>query len=287
MAKILDGKMIRDRIAEKMAEEIEKLKVKPVLAIFQVGNREDSSAYIRQKKLLGEKIGAAVLHKQFPETVKENEILAEIKKANGDKNIHGIILQIPIPASLNKNKLIDATDPAKDVDGLTATNLRLLWENDKTAFVPATSLGILTLLDSYNIEIAGKNVVVVGRSSLVGKPTALALLNRDATVTTAHKETIDLPSITKQADILVVAIGDPKFIDSRYVKNGAVVVDVGINVGRKKLEEETTRSVVGDVDFKSVEPTASALSPVPGGVGPMTVLSLFQNLLEAYKRQML
>jgi methylenetetrahydrofolate dehydrogenase (NADP+) / methenyltetrahydrofolate cyclohydrolase len=276
MAQILSGTIVRDALVATLAEQVSKLPSAPQLVILQVGNRPDSNAYIQQKKRFGEKIGITVVHKQYDETVSEQELGDAIKKYNADKEVHGILLQIPLPAHFDKDGLIEMIDPRKDVDGLTAYNTKLLFDGHPGGYTPATPRGIISLLKYYGVAIEGKNVVIVGRSSLVGKPVALAFLNENATVTIAHLHTKDLASVTRQADILVVAIGDPLFITEQYVKPGQIVIDVGINASDKGL--------VGDVDFKTVEPIVEAITPVPKGVGPMTVVSLFQNVLDAYEK---
>src|SRR3990167_2234659 len=294
MAKILDGKIVRDKIAEKLKSEISQLKTPPKLIIIQVGDLAESNAYIRQKILFGQKIGAIVDHQKLPENISQKNLQTTISKLNTDPSVTGIIVQMPIPASLDKDTIIDSITPQKDVDGLTSVNLKLLWENRSEGHIPATTKGILTLLDYYKIPIAAKKVVVVGRSFLVGKPTALAFLNRDATVTICHKETRNLKLETRNADILVVAAGKPNLITKDHVRRGQVVVDVGINVindrqttnakrlTQKPETEPVDRKIVGDVDFDAVSKIVSAITPVPGGVGPMTVASLFENLLLAY-----
>ncbi|MBI3282948.1 bifunctional 5,10-methylenetetrahydrofolate dehydrogenase/5,10-methenyltetrahydrofolate cyclohydrolase [Candidatus Curtissbacteria bacterium] len=302
---LLDGKVVRDKIADELKAEIEKLDQKPELVIFQLGDLAESSTYIAQKIKFGEKIGAIVTHKKLPQDVARTELIQEIQLANENESVTGIIVQLPIPNSLEKDEIIEAIDPKKDVDGQTSANIKLLFENRKEGYTPATTRGILTLLDYHKISIAGKHVVIVGRSSLVGKPTALAFLNRDATVTVCHSKTQNLQTITKSADILVAAAGKPKLITKDHVSDGQVVVDVGINViqnvqnevyprqtrqnARINLEkpeaEPPARKLVGDVDFENVSKIVKAISPVPGGAGPMTVASLFQNLLEAYARQ--
>ena len=291
---VLDGKGLRDKIAEGLKSEIDKLDQKPELVIFQVGDVAESNTYIGQKIKFGEKIGAIVTVKKLLEDVPQPELIKEIQLANDNKNVHGIIVQLPIPKELDKNKIIETIDPTKDVDGQTAANIKRLFEDNPQpgntpgvdsdspgvsfdGFIPATTRGVFTLLDHYKISVTGKHVVVVGRSTLVGKPTALEFLNRNATVTIAHSKTSHLSLITKSADILVVAAGKPKLITKDYVSKEQVVVDVGINVIDGKL--------IGDVDFENVKNIVSAISPVPGGAGPMTVASLFQNLLEAYKNQ--
>ena len=283
MTTLLDGKIVRDSMMGELKNKISDLEKKLKLAILQVGDKEESNTYIEQKKLFAEKIGAEVLHIRLTEDIAEEEVYAEIQKLNSDTSVHGIIIQLPLPENLDKNLVIQNIDPIKDVDGLTSVNTKLLWNNEK-GHVPATARGILTLLDYYKIPIKGRRVVVVGRSQLVGKPVALSFLNRGAIVIVCHRGTSSIMSETKQADILVVAAGNPEFITKDFVREGQVVVDVGINV--KKSEHQSKeilhKKVVGDVNFAEVSPIVSAISPVPGGVGPMTVLSLFQNLLDAY-----
>ncbi|EKD57809.1 MAG: Tetrahydrofolate dehydrogenase/cyclohydrolase, NAD(P)-binding protein [uncultured bacterium] len=308
MAKILDGKIVRDKIARKLKSEISRLRSKCKLVILQVGDLSESNAYIRQKILFGQKIGCLVEHQKFDEKISQAELISQLSILNSQFDVTGIIVQLPIPIHLDKDAIIDAIDPKKDVDGLTSTNLKLLWENKSEGYLPATTKGILTLCDFYKIPTGAKKVVVVGRSFLVGKPTALAFLNHDATVTVCHKETRNLKAETRNADILVVAVGKPNLITKDHVKPGQVVIDVGINVvngqhprgeiktkpgehpgGEKGLSkpetEPSNRRIVGDVDFDNVSKIVQAITPVPGGIGPMTVASLFENLLEAYKRQ--
>ncbi len=292
---ILDGKIVRDHMADALKRRIQNRASLPVLAIVQVGSREDSNAYITQKKLFAERIGAEVLHIQFPNEVGDEELAEKISQLNSDPDTHGIIVQMPLPRHLHEGRLIDVVDYKKDVDGLTATNIKLLVENKRDGFVPATAKGIISLLDYYKIPIEGKRAVVVGRSPSVGKPIALALLNKNATVTVAHSHSGDLPSLTQEADILVVAVGRSGFIKKEYVRSGQVVIDVGINtfsqaeiLGKVKPENELPkRELVGDVDFESVKDIVAAITPVPGGVGPMTVASLFENVVDAFERKQL
>ncbi len=279
---ILSGIEAREHIQNELTHTIASFTKKPTLVIIQVGDRSDSNTYINQKKSFAEKIGARVIHDQYSESVSQEEIIQKIDNYNADTTVHGIIVQIPLPAHLDKEAIINAIHPAKDVDGLTTHNTKLLFDGKK-GIIPATSRGIISLLSYYKIEITGKHVVVIGRSSLVGKPTALALLNLDATVTVAHKHTQNLKSITKQADILIVAIGDPEFITQDYTHKDQIVIDVGINVKNQDVKPEnelSKRKVVGDV-AADVKMLVKAISPVPGGVGPMTVASLFQNLVES------
>ncbi len=291
-AKILDGKKLNEKIANELAAKIRGLTPKPKLVIIQVGNLAESNAYIARKKSFGEKIGAIVDHIKLPQDVVKQALLSEIRNLNSDSSVHGVIVQMPLPKHLDRDKIIEAIDPKKDVDGLTSTNLKLLWEGRSQGYVPATTKGILTLLDYYKIPVSGKKVVVVGRSSLVGKPTALAFLNRNATVTVAHSKTKNLKLETRNADILVIAAGKPGLITKEYVSKGQVVVDVGITAidqlpatkNQKPEMELAKKKLVGDVDFESVRNIVEAISPVPGGTGPMTVASLFENLFEAYNR---
>ncbi len=288
MTILLDGKKVRDVLAERLSDKIRGFAEKPQLAIIQIGKNNESSTYIRQKKNFAEKIGAKILHIELPDSVGQAELLHTIAELNADASVHGILVQMPIPASLDKDAVIEAISPEKDVDGLQSKNIKMLWENRSQGFVPATTKGILSLLDFYKIDVAGKKVVVVGRSSLVGKPTALALLNRNATVTLCHSKTENLSQITKDAVILIVAAGVPHLIGTDHVVSGQIVVDVGINlVDGTKLEDELPeRKLVGDVDFEKVKDVVTAISPVPGGVGPMTVASLFENLVSAYEISM-
>lgn len=281
MTQILDGKVVRDEIAQDLKSIIYNLKSKPRLVIIQVGDNPQSNAYIGQKIKFGEKIGAIVELKKFPADVSQKDLEIKIQNLNSDSSVHGIIIQIPIPTHLDKDTLIDLINWRKDVDGLSAISLKLLSEGNPAGYVPATTKGVLTLLGHYKIPVAGKKVVIVGRSFLVGKPTALAMLNRDATITICHSKTVDLKAETKNADILIVAIGKPNLIGKEHVSPKQIIIDVGINVE----EKDGNRRLVGDVNFDDVSKIVSAITPVPGGIGPMTVASLFENLLEAYNKQ--
>lgn len=262
--KILDGKALNLLIAANLQWKIAKLKTKLKLVIVQVGNKEESNVYIRHKLKFAEKISALAEHKKFKESVSESTLLKEIERLNTDKSVHGVIVQLPLPKQIDSKIIAQAIVPEKSVDG-------------SAFFIPATTRGILTLLDHYKIPITGRKAVVVGRSELVSKPTALALLNRDATVTVCHSKTKNVPRETRQADILIVAAGKPKLITAKHVSKNQIVIDVGINIVNGKM--------VGDVDFTKVSKIVRAISPVPGGVGPMTVTSLFENLLDAHELQ--
>jgi methylenetetrahydrofolate dehydrogenase (NADP+)/methenyltetrahydrofolate cyclohydrolase len=265
MPKILDGKIIRNEIIVKLKKEIEGFETKPTLAIIQIGDLAESNKYIKAKKTFAEKIGAEVRHVQFAETVLQDEVIVEIQRLNQDESVQGIILQLPIPKNLNSLEIIEMIDPEKDVDGLTLL----------TKFTPATARGVMALLDYYQIDVVDKKVTVMGRSKLVGGPIAKLLVSRGAIVSVVHHLTENPKEITKTADILIVAIGKPHLIDETYIKEGQVVVDVGIT-----MEDD---QMFGDVNFEKVKDIVSAISPVPGGVGPLTVASLFLNLVAAHK----
>lgn len=270
--KIIDGKKVSDEIKNKLKEKIEREKLEPGLAIVLAGHNPASEIYVRNKLKASEKIGVKAKLYQFEETDSEEKIIDCILKLNEDSNIHGIIVQSPLPKGLDEEKINSYIIPNKDVDGFGIYSLGSLASNEK-GYLSATPSGILELLKYENIEIAGKHAVIVGRSKIVGRPMALALLNQDATVTITHSKTKDLKEITKTADILIIAIGKPEFIKEDYIKDGAVVIDVGIN-------RMPDNKLVGDVDFESVSKKASYITPVPGGVGPMTIAMLLSNVVE-------
>ncbi|MEA1929682.1 MAG: bifunctional 5,10-methylenetetrahydrofolate dehydrogenase/5,10-methenyltetrahydrofolate cyclohydrolase [Patescibacteria group bacterium] len=276
MALILDGNKARDEIAGELAKRIAGFESVPGLAILQIGDNPASGVYIKQKQLFGEKIGAEVNLYKFPEDVRQNEITETITKLNADQKTHGIILQLPIPENLEANELIEKISPQKDVDGLTTTNTEKVKAGDQSGFLPATTKAILTLLDYYQIPIDGKDVVVIGRSALVGRPTALALGNLGATVTVCHRGTTDLSAHTKTADLIVVATGQAKLLKAGHLntEKKSTVIDVGIT--------RTKDGLIGDTDFENIKDIVGAISPVPGGVGPLTVASLFTNLVKTY-----
>lgn len=277
MAKILDGKKLSSSLAVKLTRQIGRLRVKPKIVIIQIGNLEESNTYIRNKKAYAERIGVETLHKKYPKSVKESQIISDILKYNRDSSIHGIMVQLPGPKNFDIERVLENIDSKKDVDGLTAINTKHLFDNNE-AFIPATAKGIITLLEEYKIKLAGTKVVIVGQSSLVGRPAMLTLLNKGATVTMCHKDTKNLEDETRRASILITAVGIPKLITKKHVSKNQIVVDIGINITKDK-------KIVGDVDFENVDKIVKAITPVPGGVGPMTVVSLFQNLLKAYSLQ--
>lgn len=278
MLKILVGKVVRDKIMADLKKKISDFKLSPKLAIIKIGDNPDSDIYVKMKIDFAKKIGAKAHVVSFSEKkVTQEMLLAEIEKLNNDKKVNGIIVQAPLPSPLNWADAVEKVVPEKDVDGLCLTNVKKLLDNDKTALIPATARGILSLLNYYKIPIKDKKVVVMGRSALVGKPVATLMTNNGAKVTVCHSQTIDSDKITREADILIVAIGKSELIGAEYVKPGQVIIDVGIST---IINSDGTRKVHGDVDFDSVKNIVSAISPVPGGVGPMTVASLFENLVQ-------
>jgi methylenetetrahydrofolate dehydrogenase (NADP+)/methenyltetrahydrofolate cyclohydrolase len=276
MARIIDGKKIAEDIYTELKEEVKNLEDKPGLAVVLVGDDPASLVYVRNKERICKRLGLNYRLMRFPQSADKNEILSTIESLNSDKEINGIIVQIPLPEHLDPFEVVSAIDPLKDVDGLHPDNLgRLL--SGKPRIIPCTPLGVIELLKRENIDIRGKNAVIVGRSNLVGKPLFHLLLSLDATVTVCHSKTRDLKEETSRADILVCAVGVPKLISADMVKEGATVIDVGINRVGDRL--------VGDVDFENIMGIASAITPVPGGVGPMTVAMLMKNVITAYKLQ--
>lgn len=273
---LLNGRFAQGELKKQLIARIAQGGQKPTLCIISIGNDERSSVYINQKKKFGEDIGVHVVERAFDENASFEDIKHTIEILNTDNAIHGIIVQMPLPIHLNAKELCNLINPMKDVDGLHPENMGLLKQG-RPRYVPATAKGIILLLNFYAIPIATKHVVIINRSLLVGKPLAELMLAQDATVTLAHSKTKDIGSLTRTADIVVVAVGKPGFITKDMIKAGAVIIDVGIS----RIEEGESARIVGDVDFEDVQSAASALSPVPGGVGPMTVLSLFENVCEA------
>jgi len=276
MYQLIDGKKISQEIKDELKEKVAALAAqgtKIALAVVQVGADPASSVYVRNKKKACAYVGIESLSYELPEKTTEAELLALIGQLNADAAVNGILVQLPLPKQINEEHIIQAISPAKDVDGFHMQNVGALCTGGQ-GYVSCTPLGIIELLKRSGIEISGKRCVVIGRSNIVGKPMALLLLRENGTVTICHSRTQDLREVTKQADILVVAIGKPKFIDETYVKEGAVVIDVGIH----RNEEN---KLCGDVDFDRVAPHTSAITPVPGGVGPMTIAMLMNNCYQA------
>lgn len=283
MTTIIDGKTVSQRIQSELQANVSTVTPKPGLAVILVGDDPASEIYVANKEKACREIGYVSQKIVLPDSVSEETLLETVKKINADPAIHGVLVQFPLPDRLSRmeERIIQTIDPKKDVDGLHPANVgksaACTGSRCDDLFVPCTPAGIMELLHAYNIPIAGSLAVVLGRSNLVGKPLAMLLLNEDATVTVCHSKTPDMKEITQQADILVAAIGKPKFVDASYVKKGAVVIDVGIN--RKE------GGFVGDVDYASVAGVASAITPVPGGVGPMTIAMLMKNVWKAYRQQ--
>ena len=276
MYQVIDGKKISQEIKDELKEKaaaMAKEGKKVALAVIQVGNDPASSVYVRNKKKACEYIGIESLSYELPEETTEEELVALIEKLNADVGVNGILVQPPLPEQINEEKIIQTISPDKDVDGFHMQNVGALCTGGK-GYVSCTPLGIITLLKRSGIEIAGKRCVVMGRSNIVGKPMAMLLLRENGTVTICHSKTQDMKEITRQADILVVAIGKPKFVDETYVKEGAVVIDVGIH-------RNAENKLCGDVDFDKVAPHTSAITPVPGGVGPMTIAMLMNNCVSS------
>jgi methylenetetrahydrofolate dehydrogenase (NADP+)/methenyltetrahydrofolate cyclohydrolase len=269
---ILDGKKLSAKILDSVKRKVAAKKLKIGLAVILVGENPASVSYVRQKKLAAEKVGFTFREVNLPSSVSEKKLIAEIEKLNKDRKIQGFIVQLPLPQKIDARKILEKISPAKDVDGFHPTNFGRGFLQ-LPALLPATPAGILRLLDEYRIALRGKNIVVVGHSNIVGKPLAMLLINRDATVSVCHEFTKNLAAFTKNADILISATGVPHLIRAQNLKKGVVVIDAGCAKLKNKL--------VGDVDFDSVAKIASKITPVPGGVGPMTVAILIENTLRA------
>jgi methylenetetrahydrofolate dehydrogenase (NADP+)/methenyltetrahydrofolate cyclohydrolase len=275
--KILDGKKLSEKIKEEVKKEVEELKkegIVPGLAVFLVGNDPASQTYVRMKKSACEKVGMYSVVHEFPESITEKELLSTIEMINNNPNIHGLLVQLPLPKHIDTTKILEAVAPEKDVDGFHPYNMGRLVEG-LDSFAPCTPLGVMELFKEYNIDVKGKDVCVVGASNIVGKPMWALLLNAWATVDICHIETRDLASHTKRADIVIVGVGKPNLITADMIKDGAIVVDIGIN--------KVDGKIVGDVDFENVSKKASYITPVPGGVGPMTIAMLLKNTIKAAK----
>lgn len=272
---IIDGKEVSKKMRADIYDEIAVLKEKgivPGLAVVIVGSNPASQSYVKSKEKACNKLGMYSLKKEFDEKISESELVNYIKELNRDDKINGILIQLPLPSHIDERRIIETIDSKKDVDGFHPINAgKLLIGED--SFKPCTPFGIIKLFEYYDIDLESKNVVILGRSNIVGKPIALMMLEKNATVTICHSKTKDLESITKQADVIIVALGKAKFLKENMVKEGVIIVDVGINRVEGKI--------VGDVDFESVKEKASYITPVPGGVGPMTITMLMYNTLKA------
>ena len=276
---LIDGKALAQKIHSNVAKEVETLKqeknVVPGLAVILVGDDPASHAYVKMKAKACEKVGFYSITHNMPETISQDEIIQIIEMMNSNPHIDGILVQLPLPKHIDTDKILEVIDPKKDVDGFHAYNVGRLVTN-LDSFVPCTPLGVMKMFEEYNIDLEGKDVCVVGASNIVGKPMASLLLNANATVTVTHIYTKDLKAHTSRADIVVVGVGVPGLIKEDMIKEGAIVIDIGIN----RIEDG---SLVGDVDFPNVSKKCSYITPVPGGVGPMTIAMLLSNTLKAAK----
>lgn len=276
MATILDGKKLRDKILAELKTKLDGFAKKPTLVVILVGDNPASQIYVNNKKKTAEKLGINSVVINYPKTVTEKELLAKIEELNNDKEVTAILVQLPLPEHISKENVMNTISPQKDVDGFTPYNFGKLFSGEEPIVYPCTPKGVLLLLDEYNIELDGKQAVVIGRSNIVGRPMSQMLLNRNATVTVCHSHTKNLADIIKTADIVVSAVGK-NIIEGEMLKPGCVIVDVGIF----KDENGKTR---GDANFESASKTASYISPVPGGVGPMTITSLMLNTVELFEK---
>ncbi len=278
MAIILDGRETAKKITEKLRLEVEKLDVKPTLAVIIIGCNPASKVYVKNKEKKALEIGFNSIVIELDENITKDELEKIIKELNEDKNVNGILLQLPLPKHLNEKDFLDLIDPKKDVDGFSSYNSGKLLKNDSPYAIPCTPKGIIRLLDEYNIDIEGRVSTVIGRSNIVGKPVSILLLNRNSTVIMTHTKTKNLEHFTKSADILICAAGKKEMIKKEMIKENAVIIDVGIT-------RDIDGRLKGDVDFDDTKDKASYITPVPGGIGPMTIAMLMENTYELYKIQ--
>jgi methylenetetrahydrofolate dehydrogenase (NADP+)/methenyltetrahydrofolate cyclohydrolase len=290
MTQIIDGKEIAQNLRNSLKKEISELKNKynsvPGLAVVQIGSVAASSVYVKAKTKNANEVGIEVIDHHLEEATTQEQLLKLIDKLNNQENVNGILVQLPLPKHMHEQTILDSIHPDKDADGFHPLNvgkLSIASHNDEDLLIPCTPYGCLLMLKGLGIDLSGKNAVVIGRSNIVGKPMAQLLIKESCTVTIAHSRTKDLPSICKNGDILVAAVGRPKMVKNEWVKEGAIVIDVGINRIEVEINGETKNKLVGDVDFQEVEKKASAITPVPGGVGPMTIACLLRNTTIAFK----
>ena len=290
MTKIIDGKLIAQNLRDDLKKEIDELKNKyskvPGLAVVQIGNVAASSVYVKAKTKSAQEVGIEVIDHHLNETTTQKELINLIENLNKQKNVNGILVQLPLPNHMNEQIILDSIDPDKDADGFHPLNvgkLSISSKNDENLLIPCTPFGCLLMLKGLNIDLKGKNAVVIGRSNIVGKPMAQLLLKESCTVTIAHSKTINLPELCSNADIIIAAVGRPEMVRGDWIKENAIVIDVGIN--RIEIERDgiTKTKLVGDTNFEECESKASAITPVPGGVGPMTIACLLRNTTIAFK----
>lgn len=278
MTVIIDGKKVAEKVREQIRQEVEKLSEKPTIAVVIVGENPASKVYVASKHKAAASTGMNSIVIELNEKISQQELESRINELNTDKGVNGILVQLPLPKHINANDIIQRILPEKDVDGFHPVNVGKLSIGLDPYAISCTPNGIIRLLDEYNIPIEGKNAVIIGRSNIVGKPMAALLLNRSATVTVCHSRTKDIEEVVKQADIIVAAVGIQHFVKANWVKEGSVVIDVGIN-------RTNEGKLTGDVDFENIKDKASYITPVPGGVGPMTIALLLENTLRLYKLQ--
>ena len=293
MTHIINGKEIAQNLRSKLKIEIEELKNKyksvPGLAVVQVGNVAASSVYVKAKTKSANEVGIKVIDHHLDEEVTQNQLLELINKLNKQNDVSGILVQLPLPKHFNEQKVLDSIHPDKDADGFHPLNvgkLSIASHNDENLLIPCTPYGCLLMLKGLDIDLAGKNAVVIGRSNIVGKPMAQLLIKESCTVTIAHSKTKNLPDVCKEADILIAAVGKPEMVKGNWIKKNAVVIDVGINRIQTEINGEKKNKLVGDVNFNQVEKNTSAITPVPGGVGPMTIACLLRNTTIAFKNSL-
>ena len=292
MTTLIDGKVIAQDLRNELKKEIDNLKIKigkvPGLAVVQVGNVAASSVYVKAKTKSAIEVGIEVIDHHLPEETSEEELLQIVNTLNNQDNVNGILVQLPLPKSINEQLILDSIHPDKDADGFHPLNvgkLSIASHNDENLLIPCTPYGCLIMLKGLGIDLSGKNAVVIGRSNIVGKPMAQLLLKESCTVTIAHSRTKNIEEICKKADIVIAAVGRPKMVKGDWIKKEAVVIDVGINRITIEVEGETKNKLVGDVDFDEASKNASAITPVPGGVGPMTIACLLRNTTIAFKNK--
>ena len=293
MSKIIDGKLIAQKLRDDLKEEIKELNNKfnkiPGLAVVQVGNVAASSVYVKAKTKSAIEVGIDVIDHHLDENITESKLLELINVLNNQENVNGILVQLPLPNHINEQIILDSISPNKDADGFHPLNvgkLSISEKNDEKLLIPCTPYGCLLMLKELNIDLSGKHAVVIGRSNIVGKPMAQLLIKESCTVTVAHSKTIDLPGLCLNADILIAAVGRPEIVKGEWIKEGAIVIDVGINRIEIKDGEKIKNKLVGDVNFSEAVEKSSFITPVPGGVGPMTIACLLRNTMIAFKNKL-
>ena len=292
MTSLINGNEIAQNLRNELKEEIDDLKIKtgkvPGLAVVQVGNVAASSVYVKAKTKSAKEVGIEVFDHHLPEETTEEELLKIVNRLNNQDNVNGILVQLPLPKNINEQLVLDSIHPEKDADGFHPLNvgkLSIASHNDENLLIPCTPYGCLIMLKGLRVDLSGKNALVIGRSNIVGKPMAQLLLKESCTVTIAHSRTKNIEEVCKKADIVIAAVGRPKMVKGDWIKKEAIVIDVGINRIKSEIEGEIKNKLVGDVDFDEASKNASAITPVPGGVGPMTIACLLRNTTIAFKNR--